>query len=52
MDEKRQKLLKIYTESKEVFNLKEIEKRGSKVGVGEMICHLLLEHIIYNAMTF
>ncbi|CAI5701857.1 unnamed protein product [Peronospora effusa] len=31
--EKRERLLRIYHESKEVFNLKEIEKLGSKAGV-------------------
>ncbi|CAH0485231.1 unnamed protein product [Peronospora farinosa] len=33
LEEKRERLLRIYHESKEVFNLKEIEKLGSKAGV-------------------
>ena len=34
LQEKRERILRIYHESKEVFNLKEIEKLGSKAGVG------------------
>ena len=33
LEEKRQKILEIYWEKKEVFNLKEIEKLGSQKGV-------------------
>jgi hypothetical protein len=33
LEEKRQKILEIYYERKEVFNLKEIEKIGAKKGV-------------------
>lgn len=33
LEEKRQKILEIYLEKKEVFNLKEIEKLGAKKGV-------------------
>ena len=33
LEEKRQKILDIYYERKEVFNLKEIEKIGAKKGV-------------------
>ena len=33
LEEKRQKILEIYLERKEVFNLKEIEKIGSQKGV-------------------
>ncbi|OQR88548.1 meiotic nuclear division protein [Thraustotheca clavata] len=33
LDEKRERILKIYHESLDVFNLKEIEKLGSKAGV-------------------
>ncbi|KAJ0412905.1 hypothetical protein ATCC90586_002535 [Pythium insidiosum] len=33
MEEKRERILKIYHESKEVYNLKEIEKLGAKAGV-------------------
>ena len=32
-DEKRKRILEIYYERKEVFNLKEIEKLGAKRGV-------------------
>lgn len=34
LQEKRERILHIYHESKEVFNLKEVEKLGSKAGVG------------------
>ena len=34
MEEKRNRLLNIYHEHKEVFNLKEMEKLGAKAGVG------------------
>ena len=34
LEEKRNRLLRIYHESKEVMNLKEMEKLGSKAGVG------------------
>lgn len=34
LEEKRARILKIYHDSKDVFNLKEIEKIGSKAGVG------------------
>lgn len=34
LEEKRNRLLNIYHESKDVFNLKEIEKLGSKAGIG------------------
>ncbi|KAG7391009.1 Meiotic nuclear division protein 1 [Phytophthora pseudosyringae] len=33
LQEKRERILRIYHESKEVFNLKEVEKLGSKAGV-------------------
>ena len=33
MEEKRQRLMKIYHDEKAVFNLKEIEKKGAKAGV-------------------
>ncbi|KAJ0410445.1 hypothetical protein P43SY_002777 [Pythium insidiosum] len=33
LEEKRERILKIYHESKEVYNLKEIEKLGAKAGV-------------------
>ncbi|CAI5737222.1 unnamed protein product [Hyaloperonospora brassicae] len=33
LQEKRERILRIYHESKEVFNLKEIEKLGAKAGV-------------------
>ena len=33
LEEKRQKILELYYERKEVFNLKEIEKIGAKKGV-------------------
>ena len=33
LEEKRQRILQIYYEKKEVFNLKEIEKMGAKRGV-------------------
>ena len=33
LEEKRNKILEIYLERKEVFNLKEIEKIGAKKGV-------------------
>ncbi|EQC40814.1 hypothetical protein SDRG_01882 [Saprolegnia diclina VS20] len=33
LDEKRERILKIYHESLDVFNLKEVEKLGSKAGV-------------------
>ena len=33
LDEKRKRILDIYYERKEVFNLKEIEKIGAKKGV-------------------
>ena len=33
LEEKRNKILEIYLECKEVFNLKEIEKIGAKKGV-------------------
>ncbi|OQR85615.1 meiotic nuclear division protein [Achlya hypogyna] len=33
LDEKRERILKIYHESLDVFNLKEVEKIGSKAGV-------------------
>jgi chromosome segregation ATPase len=33
LDEKRERILKIYHETLDVFNLKEIEKLGSKAGV-------------------
>ena len=33
LEEKRQRILRIYYEKKEVFNLKEIEKLGAKRGV-------------------
>ena len=36
-EEKRVRLLKIYHESMEVFNLKEMEKLGAKAGVGKDI---------------
>ena len=32
-DEKRKRILEIYYQKKEVFNLKEIEKLGAKKGV-------------------
>ena len=32
-EEKRQKILEIYLQQKQVFNLKEIEKIGAKKGV-------------------
>lgn len=35
LEEKRQRLLEIYHESKAVYNLKEIEKLGSSAGIGE-----------------
>ena len=35
VDDKRKVILKIYHEAKEPFNLKEIEKLGSKAGVVE-----------------
>ena len=34
LQEKRDRILHIYHESKEVFNLKEVEKLGAKAGVG------------------
>lgn len=34
LEEKRQRILHIYHESKDVFNIKEIEKLASKAGVG------------------
>ncbi|RLN05658.1 hypothetical protein BBJ28_00004691 [Nothophytophthora sp. Chile5] len=34
LQEKRERVLKIYHDSKDVFNLKEVEKLGSKAGVG------------------
>lgn len=40
LDEKRQKLLEIYYEKKEVLNLKEIEKWGPKKGIGKRKCNL------------
>lgn len=39
LDEKRQRILKIYHESMEVYNLKEIEKIGAKAGVGKRCVH-------------
>ncbi|KAG7399781.1 Meiotic nuclear division protein 1 [Phytophthora boehmeriae] len=33
LQEKRERILRLYHESKEVFNLKEVEKLGSKAGV-------------------
>ncbi|CCI43066.1 hypothetical protein ABG067_004663 [Albugo candida] len=33
LEEKRERLLQIYHESKEVFNLKEVEKLGAKAGI-------------------
>ena len=33
MEEKRKRILEIYYDNKEVFNLKEIEKLGAKKGV-------------------
>ncbi len=33
LDDKRQKLLDVYYETKQVLNLKEIEKLGAKKGV-------------------
>jgi hypothetical protein len=37
LQEKRERILHIYHESKEVFNLKEVEKLGSKAGVGTSV---------------
>lgn len=34
LEEKRQRILHIYHDSKDVFNLKEVEKLASKAGVG------------------
>ncbi|KAE8881933.1 hypothetical protein PF007_g4851 [Phytophthora fragariae] len=34
LQEKRERILRIYHESKDVFNLKKLEKLGSKAGVG------------------
>lgn len=34
MEEKRARILHIYHDSKDVFNLKEVEKIGAKAGVG------------------
>ena len=34
LEEKRERILRIYHESKDVFNLKEVEKLGAKAGVG------------------
>jgi hypothetical protein len=34
LEEKRVRILKIYHDSKDVFNLKEVEKLGAKAGVG------------------
>lgn len=34
LEEKRARILRIYHESKDVFNLKEVEKLASKAGVG------------------
>jgi len=34
LEEKRQRILRIYHESKDVFNIKEVEKLASKAGVG------------------
>lgn len=36
LEEKRERLLQIYHESKEVFNLKEVEKLGAKAGIGSI----------------
>lgn len=35
LEEKRQKLLEVYYEKKEVLNLKELEKWGPKKGIGK-----------------
>lgn len=37
LEEKRQRILHIYHDSKDVFNLKEVEKIGAKAGVGAAI---------------
>lgn len=42
MEEKRERILHIYHDSKDVFNLKEVEKIGAKAGVGTFA---------YNFMT-
>lgn len=34
LEEKRARILHIYHDSKDVFNLKEVEKIGAKAGVG------------------
>ncbi|KAE8953101.1 hypothetical protein PR003_g34385 [Phytophthora rubi] len=34
LQEKRERILRIYHESKDVLNLKKLEKLGSKAGVG------------------
>lgn len=45
MEEKRERILHIYHDSKDVFNLKEVEKIGAKAGVGmclhTLVCALL-----------
>lgn len=41
LQEKRERILLIYHESKEVFNLKEVEKLGSKAGVGTDSLHIM-----------
>ena len=51
MEEKRNRLLKIYHEHKEVFNLKEMEKLGAKAGVGpycfsQFTMHWLIRFIL------
>ncbi|KAJ8544413.1 hypothetical protein ON010_g11854 [Phytophthora cinnamomi] len=42
LQEKRERILRIYHESKEVFNLKEVEKLGSKAGVAVLNILLVL----------
>ena len=46
LQEKRERILHIYHESKEVFNLKEIEKLGAKAGVGTPAQDVLVSFVL------
>jgi nitrogen fixation-related uncharacterized protein len=51
LEEKRQCLLKIYYDSGQPFNLKEIEKEGSKVGVVQQMIKEVNQSLVDDSMV-
>jgi hypothetical protein len=51
LEEKRERILNIYHESKDVYNMKEIEKLGAKAGVGTFYYCMSVEQNNSNGLS-